>query len=146
MLKIQKSDKCSKDVIHIQQNYYYICSVEDNIKTQNLDDDEKELDFVLKFISIDEAIKANISLDTDDKFIKSMAEREKQVLELFKDKPSLTEQPPLKNCSITKRPIKLTLHILHPLPARTIRLKHPLQVLQSLHAKTTNLSLRHANV
>lgn len=69
VLKIQKSDKCGKNIIHIQRNYYYACSVKCNIKTQNLDDDEKELDFVLKFVPIDEAIKANISLDTDDNSI-----------------------------------------------------------------------------
>ena len=85
VLKIQNGDKSGKDTIHIQKNYYYTCRVEEEIGAQELDDDEKELDFVLKFVPIDEAIAVNSAFESDDAFMKQMAEREKRVLELIRE-------------------------------------------------------------
>lgn len=81
VLKIQKGDG---QTIHIQENFYYRCEVSDEIGEQNLDDNEKDLDFTLKFVSIDEAIKKNNSFKSDDLFKKQISEREKKVLELLK--------------------------------------------------------------
>ena len=90
VLKIQNGDESSKDTIHIQQNFYYTCRVEDEVGSQELDDGEKALDFVLKFVPIEEAIAANSAFESDDPFKKQMAEREKRVLELLKKAQSQT--------------------------------------------------------
>lgn len=81
----QDDKEKARDIVHIQQNFYYTCRVEDEIGEQDLDEDEKGLDFVLKFVPIDEAIRANDEFDSDDLFKKQMAEREKRVLELVRD-------------------------------------------------------------
>ena len=83
VLKIQKGD--ADNIIHVQQNYYYTCKVEDEIGNQNLDDSEEELDFVLKFVPIDEAIRVNAAFKSDNAFHEQMAEREKRVLEIIKN-------------------------------------------------------------
>lgn len=85
VLKIQNGDELGKDTIHIQQNFYYTCKVEDKIGSQELDDGEKALDFVLKFVSIEEAITTNSAFESDNPFMKQMAERERRVLEMLKD-------------------------------------------------------------
>lgn len=84
VLKIQNGDESGKHTIHIQQNFYYTCRVEDEVGSQELDDGEKALDFVLKFVPIEEAIAANSAFESDDPFKKQMAEREKRVLEMLK--------------------------------------------------------------
>ena len=53
--------------------------------TQNLDKKEKELDFVVKFVSPDEAIRTNALFDSEDEVEKQMIEREKRVLEIVRD-------------------------------------------------------------
>ena len=83
VLKIQKGDESGKDTIHIQQNYYYTCEVEDEIGDQNLDDGEKSLEFVLKFVPVEEAIAANSAFENENTFMKQMAERERRVLKLL---------------------------------------------------------------
>ena len=84
-LKIQKGEEAGENVIHVQQNFYYACKVENQINNQNLDDEEKALDFVLKFVPIDEAIRANTTFESDNPFHQQMAEREKRVLEIIKN-------------------------------------------------------------
>lgn len=85
VLKIQGGNENGEDVIHIQQNYYYTCKVEKEIGKQNLDSEEKSLDFVLKFVPIDEAMEANATFKSDNPFHKQMAERERKVLEIIKN-------------------------------------------------------------
>ncbi|MCR5572613.1 MAG: NUDIX domain-containing protein [Candidatus Saccharibacteria bacterium] len=85
VLKMQKGDESGKETIHIQQNYYYTCKVEDEVGEQELDDGEKALDFVLKFVPIDEAIAVNAAFESDNLFEKQMAERDKRVLEILKN-------------------------------------------------------------
>ena len=84
VLKIQKGDESGENTIHIQQNFYYTCKVKDEISEQDLDDEEKDLDFILKFVPIEDAIKTNASFESDDPFKKQMAERERRVLEAIK--------------------------------------------------------------
>lgn len=83
VLKIQSGDESGKDIIHIQNNYYYTCKVEEEIGDQALDEDEKSLDFVLRFVPIEEAIAANATLRRDNSFVMQMAERERRVLEIL---------------------------------------------------------------
>lgn len=76
--------KDGKDVILVQYNYYYLCETENEIGAQSLDDGEKELGFVLKFVPIDEAIRTNNNFqgETVEKYT---VERENRVLELVKN-------------------------------------------------------------
>ena len=83
-LKIQKGDDVGEDIIHIQQNFYYTCKVEKFVGEQSLDGNEKALDFVLKFVPIDEAIETNTAFKSDNPFEEQMAERDKRVLEIIK--------------------------------------------------------------
>ena len=85
VLRIQKFDEDNEDVIFIQENFYYNCQVEQEIVEQNLDDKEKESDFILKFVPIDEAIRANAAFKGDSLMKKQMAERERRVLEIVKE-------------------------------------------------------------
>ena len=82
VLRIQKKD--NEDTIFIQYNYYYTCKVEDEIGEQNLDDGEKDAEFVLKFVPIEEAIKVNAAFQGKP-IKKQMIEREKRVLEILKE-------------------------------------------------------------
>ncbi len=85
VLKIQKGDEVGENIIHVQQNFYYTCRVEDKIGEQDLDDGEKDLEFVLEFIPVEKAIQANAVFESSDSFKKQMAEREKRVLEIIKE-------------------------------------------------------------
>ena len=71
-------------MILVQYNYYYLCETENEIGTQSLDDGEKELRFVLKFVPIDEAIRTNNNFQGET-VGKNTVEREKRVLELVKN-------------------------------------------------------------
>ena len=57
-----------ENIIFFQENYYYTCKTEPEIKMQELDEDEKDAEFVLKIVTIDEAIKANESFNSNDNF------------------------------------------------------------------------------
>ena len=85
VLKIQKGDEAGENTIHIQQNFYYTCNVEKKIGLQSLDDGEKALDFVLQFIPIKEAIRVNADFESNNSFMKQMAERERRVLEIIQN-------------------------------------------------------------
>ena len=54
--RIQKGDY---EDVFIQDNYYYLCDVEDNAHEQKLDDYEKEEKFTLEYVSPKQVIDAN---------------------------------------------------------------------------------------
>ena len=83
VLKIQKGDESGVSVIHIQQNYYYICKVEDKVDKQKLTNSERDQDFILTYVPIKEAITANSIFKSDNAFLRQIAEREKRVLEML---------------------------------------------------------------
>ena len=83
VLLTQKMQKDNKDVILVQYNYYYLCETENDIDVQSLVDGEKEAGFVLKFVSIDEAIRTNNNFQGEP-IKKYIVERENRVLELVK--------------------------------------------------------------
>ncbi len=85
VLKIQNEDH-SENTIHIQQNFYYTCEVEDDRGEQELDEYEKEMDFVFGYVPIEEAIAKNAAFHSDNLFDNLIAEREKRVLEILKNK------------------------------------------------------------
>ena len=78
--RIQKA--LDENICWVQDNYYYICSVEDKIFEQDLDDYEAEENFKLEFIEPYLAININ---KNEDHGLKDylMLERENKVLDLL---------------------------------------------------------------
>ncbi|MBE7056645.1 MAG: NUDIX domain-containing protein [Ruminococcaceae bacterium] len=68
--------------IFYQENFYYLCCVEDMVETQNLDDYEAEEHFTLEWITPEVAISANRKPDHGPKS-NIMIEREAKVLEIL---------------------------------------------------------------
>ena len=81
--RIQKSDHDGEDYF-VQDNYYYLCDVEDVIRSQDLDDYEADEKFTLEYVNPDKAIFVNrhVSHGPKDQI---MLEREARVLELLKE-------------------------------------------------------------
>lgn len=77
--RIEKSENLG---IFIQDNYYYLCDVEEFVNSQNLDDYEAFEKFTLEYVTPQEAIKANRKPEHGPKS-QMMIEREALVLELL---------------------------------------------------------------
>ena len=77
-----KKAKDSGYSIFIQDNYYYICDVENNILEQQLDDYENFEKFTLELVDPKIAIDTNRNKDHGPKDLE-MIEREAKVLELL---------------------------------------------------------------
>lgn len=84
VLRLQKGNE-GPNIIFEQENFYYTCTVEEKIGTQNLDEYEKEAQFELKIVTLDEAIKENAEYKCDDLFAQVMIDRDRRVLELIRD-------------------------------------------------------------
>ncbi len=84
VLRRQKSN-ISDNTIFEQENYYFSCECEENVVSQKLDEYEKEAEFTLRYVDIDEAIKVNSEYKSDDFFNEIMIQREKKVLEMVKE-------------------------------------------------------------
>lgn len=84
VLRRQKSNY-APDTIFEQENFYYFCETEDQVMEQQLDDYEQEAEFVLRFVSLDEAIETNRKYQSDDEFDVIMIDRERKVLQMVKD-------------------------------------------------------------
>ena len=67
-----------------QENFYYICDVENANIGQELDEYEREAGFVLKILPIDEAIRANGEYHSENYFNEVMIKRELRVLQMVK--------------------------------------------------------------
>lgn len=81
--RIQKSNHLDADYF-VQDNYYYLCDVEDRIETQNLDDYEADEKFTLEYVDPDRAIFINRNMNHDPDS-QNMLEREARVLEILKE-------------------------------------------------------------
>lgn len=79
--RIQKSAHGDCDYF-LQDNFYYLCDVEDEMITQTLDDYEADEGFQLVWMGPVEAIKANREIDHGPKQ-HNMIERESRVLEIL---------------------------------------------------------------
>ena len=77
----ERSDKY-ENTLFLQDNYYFLCDVEDEKTTQDLDDYEREESFTLSFIEPGKAIHDNLELDHGPKEI-NMIRREAMVLEML---------------------------------------------------------------
>lgn len=79
--RIQRSDKDETECF-IQDNYYYLCSVEENAIPQDLDDYEEKERYSLEYVSPQTAIERNRSVKNSP-YNETMFEREAGVLELL---------------------------------------------------------------
>ena len=79
--RIQKSDNDDKECF-VQDNYYYLCDVMDDLTSQNLDDYEKKESYQLEFLAPVAAINKNRSVK-ESPYNQLMLEREARVLEML---------------------------------------------------------------
>lgn len=80
--QVHRIQKGTKEDIFIQDNYYFLCSVKEDIERQNLDKYEADEGFTLAFPEPQHAIAVNRETILDD-FTQVMLEREALVLELL---------------------------------------------------------------
>ena len=81
--RIKKSDHSGEDYF-VQDNFYYLCDVEEAVHSQKLDDYEADEEFTLEYVEPDKAISVNRNADHGPKD-QIMLEREARVLELLKE-------------------------------------------------------------
>ena len=86
--RIQKSDHDDADYF-VQDNYYFLCDVEEAIYSQDLDDYEADEKFTLEYVEPDKAIFVNRNVPHGSKE-QTMLEREARVLELLKEEGYFT--------------------------------------------------------
>ncbi|MBQ7548605.1 MAG: NUDIX domain-containing protein [Clostridia bacterium] len=79
--RIQKST-VKEDECFVQDNYYYLCNVEEGIRPQKLDDYESDEHFTLEYVMPENAILSNRTKDHGPKD-PIMIEREARVLEML---------------------------------------------------------------
>lgn len=80
--QVHRVQKGTKEDIFMQDNYYFLCSVKENIEQQSLDKYEADEGFTLQFLDPQPAIDVNRETVLDD-FTQVMLEREALVLELL---------------------------------------------------------------
>ena len=85
---VRRIEKGKIEDIFIQENFYYLCDVEDVIQAQELDDYEEEV-FTLEYVSPEQAIDVNENADHGDKAesqtFSGMILRENRVLQIIKE-------------------------------------------------------------
>ncbi|MBR2827048.1 MAG: NUDIX domain-containing protein [Erysipelotrichaceae bacterium] len=79
--RIQRSDKDPSECF-VQDNYYYLCDVADELVSQDLDEYEKKESYQLEYIEPSLAIEKNRSVK-DSPYNRMMFEREARVLEML---------------------------------------------------------------
>lgn len=86
---VRRISKGQIEDIFIQDNYYFVCEVEENQSVQNLDDYEADEMFTPEFVAIGQAIETNKKADHKEKSqsptFNIMVERENRVLELIQN-------------------------------------------------------------
>ncbi len=80
--QVHRIQKGTKEDIFIQDNYYFLCCVKEDVAQQNLDKYEADEGFTLEFLEPQFAINVNRETLLDD-FSQVMLEREALVLELL---------------------------------------------------------------
>ncbi|MGN1404773.1 MAG: NUDIX hydrolase [Erysipelotrichaceae bacterium] len=79
---VHRIDKLKEGGTFIQDNYYYLCDIEEERISQKLDEYEDDEGFTLEFVEASKAISINRNADHGPKS-KDMIEREARVLELL---------------------------------------------------------------
>ena len=86
---VRRIEKGKIEDIFIQENFYYLCDVEDVIQAQELDDYEEEEVFTLEYVSPEQAIDVNENADHGDKAesqtFSGMILRENRMLQIIKE-------------------------------------------------------------
>lgn len=80
--QVHRIQKGTKEDIFIQDNFYFLCCVKEDMKQQNPNTYEAEEGFTLEFLEPQHAIDVNRKTIVDD-FSQTMLEREALVLELL---------------------------------------------------------------
>lgn len=84
---VRRIEKGKIEDIFIQENFYYLCDVEDGVYSQELDDYEEEEQFTLEYVLPQYAISINENADHGEKNLQQtfsgMILRENKVLELI---------------------------------------------------------------
>lgn len=80
--QVHRIQKGTEEDIFIQDNYYYLCDVTENVKEQKLDDYEAEEGFTLEYVEPQFAVSRNRKSDVDE-FSKEMLNRDAKVLEIL---------------------------------------------------------------
>ncbi len=83
---VKRKDKTLNGGLFLQDNYYYLCEIEDERKKQNLDDYEKDEEFTLEFVSPEVVIETNeryINYNQTNIKNKNMIYREKEICKLL---------------------------------------------------------------
>lgn len=81
--QVHRISKGIKEDIFIQDNYYFLCDVKEDMVEQNLDEYEADEGFVLEYLSPQIAINVNKKNVSDDFSRNVMLERDTKVLELL---------------------------------------------------------------
>ena len=85
---VRRIEKGMFEDIFMQENYYFLCDVEDEISSQELDDYEAEEGFTLEFVTPEQAINVNNTGDHREKVEKQtftgMLTRENRVLQMVR--------------------------------------------------------------
>ncbi len=93
VMRRQRSN-LSEDTVFEQENFYYLCRTESRVTQQHLDDYEREAEFTLQYVPIDQAIAVNDQYRTDEFFDEIMIRRENKVLRLIRDQMLMQELLP----------------------------------------------------
>ena len=64
---VRRIEKGKYEDIFIQENFYFLCEVEEQMEVQQLDDYEEEERFVLEFVSPEHAVEVNANADHGEK-------------------------------------------------------------------------------
>ena len=80
--EVKRIQKSNLNQIFYQENYYYLCDVENDLIKQNLDEYEQDEEFILKYVDPQTAIITNYN-HQDNLFRKTMIDRDAKVLEIL---------------------------------------------------------------
>ena len=80
--EVKRIQKFNLNQIFYQENYYYLCDVENDLMKQNLDEYEQDEEFILKYVDPQTAIITNYN-HQDNLFRKTMIDRDAKVLEIL---------------------------------------------------------------
>ena len=85
---VRRIEKGKIEDIFVQENFYYLCDVEEIAQAQELDDYEEEERFTLEYVTPEHAIYINETADHGEKVraqtFHGMIERENRVLKLVR--------------------------------------------------------------
>lgn len=85
---VRRIERGKIEDIFIQENFYYLCEVEETTVSQKLDDYEEEEEFVLEYVTPEYAIETNQNANHKEKeevrTFSGMLERENRVLEIVR--------------------------------------------------------------